>query len=366
MTAPAPADWADAGAVADFATRPVSPVTVRDTKLAILQKDGQFSAISGICNHAGGPLGEGALEGDYLVCPWHYYKFHRVTGEGEPGYEEDKVPSFTTKVENGRVLVDLASKTRRSRIKHDPHPLARPVSRAPGPVRIAGISTTNMTAGRPRFSTSESLLSVALDHAREDGCEAKMHRLADLQFRACEGFYSKSAHACTWPCSITQLDPDDQLEEVYESFVHWADVILIATPIRWGQPSALYHKMVERMNCIQNQETIADKHLVKNKVVGLIITGGQDNVQGVAGGMLSFFAELGCQFPQYPYIAHTRGWSAEDMENNVREVAKSEVLREASRALVDRAIEMAELVISGQMHQTHMGRGGRKGHALDV
>ena len=362
MAAPALIDWADAGAVADFAGRPVSPVTVRETKLAILQKDGQFSAISGTCNHAGGPLGEGSLEGDYVVCPWHYYKFHRVTGEGEPGYEADKVPSFTTKIENGRVLVDLASKTKRSRIKHDPHPLTRPVSRAPGPVRIAGISTTNMTAGRPRFSTSESLLSVALDHAREDGCETKMHRLADLKFRACEGFYSKSAHACTWPCSITQLDPDDELEEVYESFVHWADVILIATPIRWGSASSLYFKMVERMNCIQNQITLRNRELLRNKVAAFIITGGQDNVQAVAGSMLGFFAEIGCVFPQFPYIAHSRGWSAEDMENNVRSVEGSEELREGTRALLERAVEL-----SNRLRETHLctgkvPRGGRKAH----
>ena len=33
-----------------------------------------------------------------------------------------------------------------------------------------------------------------------------MIRLSELKFRACEGYYSKSAHACTWPCSITQMD----------------------------------------------------------------------------------------------------------------------------------------------------------------
>jgi hypothetical protein len=39
--------------------------------------------------------------------------------------------------------------------------------------------------------------------------------------------------------------------------------------------------MVERMNCIQNQETIANRHLLKNKVAAFIITGGQDNVQAL-------------------------------------------------------------------------------------
>jgi hypothetical protein len=71
--------------------------------------------------------------------------------------------------------------------------------------------------------------------------------------------------------------------------------------------------MVERMNCVQNQVTIANRVLMRNKVASFIITGGQDNVQAVAGQMLGFFAEVGCHFPQFPYIAHSRGWSAEDM-----------------------------------------------------
>ena len=45
------------------------------------------------------------------------------------------------------------------------------------------------------------------------------------------------------------------MDQVYEGVVHWADVIVVATPIRWGGASSLYYKMIERMNCIQNQET---------------------------------------------------------------------------------------------------------------
>jgi multimeric flavodoxin WrbA len=88
------------------------------------------------------------------------------------------------------------------------------------------------------------------------------------------------------------MDPGDQLDVVYEGIVHWADVILVSTPIRWGSASALYYKMVERMNCIQNQVTIADRVLLRNKVAAFIIVGGQDNVQAVAGHMLGFFAEI--------------------------------------------------------------------------
>ncbi len=220
-----------------------------------------------------------------------------------------------------------------------------------------------MTVEHPRYSTSDALLEVSLNHAKAQlGLETQLIKLRELNFRACEGFYSKSAQACTWPCSITQMDPTDQLDQVYEAIVHWADVILVSTPIRWGNASSLYFKMVERMNCIQNQETIANKHLLKDKVATFIIMGGQDNVQGVAGQLMTFWAEIGCQFPQFPFIAHSRGWSAEDMERNICEVQNSRELREAAQALVARAADMAKLMVEGQIPDYHLVSGGRKAH----
>src|SRR5258708_19002139 len=99
--------------------------------------------------------------------------------------------------------------------------------------------------------------------------------------------------------------------------------------------------MVERMNCVQNQITLRDRVMIRNKVASFIITGGQDNIQAVAGEMLGFFAEIGCLFPQFPYIAHSRGWSAEDMENNVSFVRMSEALHDSARQLVERTLEAA-------------------------
>jgi len=358
--------WTDAGAAADLAQRPVQEIVIGRTRVALTCKDGVFGAISGVCNHVGGPLGQGALDGDYVVCPWHYWKFHWQTGVGEPGYEADRVPAYDVKVENGRVLVSNVAISKRAHKPHTPHPLARPVTREAGPVRILGLSTTAMTADHPRYSTSDALLDHGLRAtagARE--CETRTIRLRDLQFRACEGFYSKSARACTWPCSITQMDADDQLDQVYEALVHWADAVVISTPIRWGGASSLYYKMAERMNCIQNQETIANRHLLRHKVAGFIITGGQDNVQAVAGQMLGFFAELGLQFPQFPYIAHSRGWSAEDMENNERHVQQSTALHEGAAALVERCAAMACSLVELAEGPGALVRGGRKGMRID-
>ena len=183
-----------------------------------------------------------------------------------------------------------------------------------------------MDEANPRFSGSDHLLGRRSKAAPSTARETRLIRLNDLKFRTCEGYYSKAAHACTWPCSITQMDENDQMDRVYEALVHWADAIIVATPIRWGAASSLYFKMAERLNCVQNPVTIRNQVLIRNKVAGFIIVGGQDNIQGVAGQMLGFFAELGFIFPQFPYIAHSRGWSSEDMERNVEIVRQSEEL----------------------------------------
>jgi nitrite reductase/ring-hydroxylating ferredoxin subunit/multimeric flavodoxin WrbA len=359
--------WIDVGAADDLARKPLQEVRLGQKPIALSFQDGRFGAISGVCNHVGGPLGEGKLEGEYVVCPWHYYKFQRTSGAGEPGYEVDCVPMYEVKVENGRVLLNAEALTKRHTSHHDPHPLGRALETHDGPPRVLGISTTNMDPAHPRPTTSGLLLASALDHARTKlGLETRLLQLHELAIRACEGFYSKSARACTWPCSITQLDPKDEMDQVYEGVVHWADVILVATPIRWGAASSLYQKMVERMNCVQNQITTHDRVLIRDKVAGFIITGGQDNVQAVAGSMLGFFAEIGCVFPPFPYVAHSRGWSAEDMENNVRSVQDSVELREGTQALLERAVELAKRLRETNLCAAKVPRGGRKAHRSRV
>jgi len=358
--------WVDVGAVTDFAGAPLRRVTAAGRPLAISFRDGIFGAVSNTCNHVGGPLGDGRLDGDYLVCPWHQWKFHRCTGLGEPGFEEDRVPAYPVKVEGGRVLVDIVNASKRGKKPHEPHPLSRKVERAPGPLRLAGIATTVMDAANPRFSGSDHLLAQALEEGRTLGAEVRTIRLNDLKFRACEGYYSKAAQACTWPCSITQMDASDQMDQVYEALVHWADAVIVSSPIRWGAASSLYFKMAERLNCVQNAVTTRNQVVIRNKVAGFIIVGGQDNIQAVAGQMLGFFAELGFIFPQFPYIAHSRGWSREDMERNVEVVRSSKELADGAAMLAKRCLDLADHLIKRDEAPTSIERGGRKAHAIET
>ena len=80
--------------------------------------------------------------------------------------------------------------------------------------------------------------------------------------------------------------------------------------------------------------------------------------------MLGFFAELGFLFPQFPYVAHSRGWSSEDMERNVEIVRASKELAEGASDLARRCLDLARDLIARDEAPTAIERGGRKAHAL--
>jgi nitrite reductase/ring-hydroxylating ferredoxin subunit/DMSO/TMAO reductase YedYZ heme-binding membrane subunit len=73
-------------------------------RVAVFRYDGRISAISNVCQHQNGPLGEGRIVNGCVVCPWHGYEYVPATGASPPPFTE-KVPTFDVRVVAGRVLV---------------------------------------------------------------------------------------------------------------------------------------------------------------------------------------------------------------------------------------------------------------------
>ncbi len=61
----------------------VTQVEIGDRPFALCNLDGNVHALDGVCPHAGGPLGEGTLQGAMIVCPWHGFEFDCRTGEND-------------------------------------------------------------------------------------------------------------------------------------------------------------------------------------------------------------------------------------------------------------------------------------------
>jgi len=69
--------------------------------------DGKFYAIRELCNHQGGPLSEGELEGNVVTCPWHGSKWDVTTGAlVDFAIELDPEPSYKVTQEGDELFVD--------------------------------------------------------------------------------------------------------------------------------------------------------------------------------------------------------------------------------------------------------------------
>ncbi|MEM8954881.1 MAG: Rieske 2Fe-2S domain-containing protein [Verrucomicrobiota bacterium] len=66
---------------------------------------GKVSAVSNVCQHQNGPLGEGRVVDGCITCPWHGYQYIPETGKSPPPFTEE-IPTFNVKVVGGRVFVD--------------------------------------------------------------------------------------------------------------------------------------------------------------------------------------------------------------------------------------------------------------------
>jgi DMSO/TMAO reductase YedYZ heme-binding membrane subunit len=73
-------------------------------RVAIFRNGQTISAVSNVCQHQNGPLGEGRILKGCIVCPWHGYEYKPETGASPPPFKE-KIPTFTTKVIDGVVFV---------------------------------------------------------------------------------------------------------------------------------------------------------------------------------------------------------------------------------------------------------------------
>ena len=74
--------------------------------LVLCRVEDQVYAVDGLCPHSGGPLGQGALHGRMLVCPWHAWEFDCTTGEHDRN-PACRLKTYPVVIRNGDVLVEL-------------------------------------------------------------------------------------------------------------------------------------------------------------------------------------------------------------------------------------------------------------------
>lgn len=77
-----------------------------DRVVALFNVAGTIHALDGVCPHAGGPLGEGSLQGSIVTCPWHGWQFD-VTNGLNCLNPQIRHPRYNVRVEGNDVIVEV-------------------------------------------------------------------------------------------------------------------------------------------------------------------------------------------------------------------------------------------------------------------
>lgn len=98
--------WIDAASIHDIpADRAVVVCPKNAQRVAIFRHNNTLSAVSNVCAHQQGPLGEGAIIDGCITCPWHAYQYLPDSGTSPPPFTE-KIPTYELRIEGDRVLLN--------------------------------------------------------------------------------------------------------------------------------------------------------------------------------------------------------------------------------------------------------------------
>ena len=82
-------------------------VEVEGHRIALFNLGGEVFAIDDTCTHEGGPLSEGTVQGDQVICPWHGSRFSIVSGEAQALPAMEGVASYKVRVTDDDVEVEV-------------------------------------------------------------------------------------------------------------------------------------------------------------------------------------------------------------------------------------------------------------------
>jgi nitrite reductase/ring-hydroxylating ferredoxin subunit/uncharacterized membrane protein len=107
--AEAPTEWTPVLDAAELPENQLYKAEANGSSVLLVKQDNRIYALNETCSHAGGPLSEGQLDGDTVICPWHGSRFCLKDGKVIDGPATYKVPSYEVRQQSGKIEIRLVS-----------------------------------------------------------------------------------------------------------------------------------------------------------------------------------------------------------------------------------------------------------------
>ena len=74
-------------------------------RIAVFRDGEQIGALTNLCAHQNGPIGEGCIIDGLVTCPWHGYQYQLKDGCAPPPFTE-KLATYRVRLRDGVIEVD--------------------------------------------------------------------------------------------------------------------------------------------------------------------------------------------------------------------------------------------------------------------
>ena len=91
----------------DVASGKLRCVELAGKRIALFSLGDEIYALGDLCTHEGGPLSEGAIDGEEVECPWHMGRFNIKTGQATVPPPDQAVERYNVRVQDGDVEIEL-------------------------------------------------------------------------------------------------------------------------------------------------------------------------------------------------------------------------------------------------------------------
>jgi nitrite reductase/ring-hydroxylating ferredoxin subunit len=99
----------EVGSVDDLDEKSLLRVALSDGRVIAVAAlaDGEYRAFESNCPHRGGPIADGRLYDQAVICPWHGFRFDLRSGEVVGTASLMHLPLLPVTVEAGRIFVTI-------------------------------------------------------------------------------------------------------------------------------------------------------------------------------------------------------------------------------------------------------------------
>lgn len=100
--------YIEVATVSSFPESGILPLEVDDRFIVLVKFEGQYFCLDDVCTHDGGPLGEGGLLGNCLVCPRHGAQFDIRSGQPVTMPATEPTTTHLVSIDGDSILVKLS------------------------------------------------------------------------------------------------------------------------------------------------------------------------------------------------------------------------------------------------------------------